>query len=694
MKASNLKYIIYMIFAVSSLLMGCEDYSWVKERYKPSLEYLRLSVSDNSFDFDSKGATDFIGIYSDGGVPWSFTSVPSWLSLIEVEKPQELSYTSYDKYYAIRAEANAEIESREAVFCVSVKKSDLEMKKTITASQSAASSYISFPDYSYSSVEVDGANQSLAIKVDSNIPDLKVELNESWAEVSYNAAAKVITVELQANETDYSRTGTIYVTSEKHDRSARLTIRQLASDITLGGTIDIVSDGGTVKRKIKSDLPWTAKTSYSWIEFSPKSGGAGETEVTINVAPSYSGNKRSGDIYFYFGTTSKDYIRIYQDGRYLNVSPTSITLSADENASDKISIDSDTSWEIATCPEWVSVSKTSGGAGKSTITITAQKNNSLNSRRGTIKIKDSKSGGLGSSVTVTQNGIEFGNQKAIEFSWKASQQPLTVPLPGAWEAAVSDGWISLSEYIGEGEKQLTVSVTRNDNEDLRNGTILFTSEGKSYTIKVVQGGQYLKIASTSGEVIAMGGAISLSYSASFEVKEDIEYQTDAKDWIKVEKEDGTDNKTYKIKVDYNPSINERTAQFKISPIDSDTSEKYTQGVIYSIKQFGRSISADKSAINMFAKGGTSEAVIVTSDGKYSIEKDSKDNWYTLVPNYNNNSFYIVVTENNSSEDRYGNVNLVLKDLPQGEEKILQIEVHQYRSGVNISFDSFEDDTNW
>lgn len=70
------------------------------------------------------------------------------------------------------------------------------------------------------------------------------------------------------------------------------------------------ADGGSQTRTIKSELPWTAQTTYSWIEFSPKSGNAGETAMTITALPSYESDERLGQIYFYFGDTEKKYIGI------------------------------------------------------------------------------------------------------------------------------------------------------------------------------------------------------------------------------------------------------------------------------------------------------------------------------------------------------------------------------------------------
>ncbi len=684
-------YFAISVFAVSSLLMGCsEDVYYAIDKYKLSLEPHSLGIYPRDFEFGNGEEIQTGSVYS--GEAWSFSSVPSWLSLSP-------SSGNSDAEFSITSSPNESVSNREAVFFISNNNTSFKIQHTLTASQTGSSPYIMFPKYSSSTIEIDGKNNKLIIDVDSNIPDITASFSESWGVASYNSDTKTVTVEIQANETSNSRKGIMtlkgtYITSDgEYSKSVSLTISQHSSDVSIleGGYMEFDADGGSQTRTISSDLPWTAKTTYPWIEFSPKSGEAGKSEMKITVLPSYESNERRGQIYLYFGDTEKKYIGITQSGRYLNVSPKKVTLSADENSSDKITIDSNIEWKVASCPEWLSTSQSSGNRGKTSVDILAQKNNSLNSRSGTIILKDSKSGGIESNVTVTQNGLDFGDQTTLEFNWHQSSLPLDIPLPGNWSAAVSDGWISLSDYTGTGEKTITVSVSQNNDEQLRTGTIVFSSEGRTIDVNIIQSGQYLTIESTNGEISAIGGDIQLSVLTSINVKTEIEYQSEIIDWIVIEQ---SDKGTYLIKILYNPSIKDRSAKFKIIPIDTDASDKYSQGVVFTIKQFGRKITSDKSKISMFAKGGTSDIVIINSDGEYSIEKDVNDYWYTLVPNPENNSFYIVVTENTSSTDRAGNIQVRLKNLPQGESLSSQIEVLQYSSDIIIELDPYDEDKEW
>lgn len=683
MKITKIKYVAITAFALASLLMGCSEDVY-EGAYKPSLESHYLSVYPRDFEFGNGEETKTGSITSEN--TWSFSSIPSWLSLTP-------SSGNSDADFSIVSKTNESVSNREAVFYVSTNNTTSKIQRTLTASQTGSSPYITFPEYSSSTITLEGKSDYLIIDVSSNIPDLTATFSQSWASATYNSEAKTVNVEIQANETNATRNGTLTVSSTQYSQNVKLTISQLASGVTVleGIAMSYDADGGSQTRTIKSDLPWTAQTTYPWIEFSPKSGNAGETIMTITTLPSYESDKRIGQIYFYFGNTEKKYIGITQTGRYLTATPNKITLSANDNSSEKLVIDSNIEWEVTSCPEWLTLSQNNGNVGISNITITAQKNNSLNSRSANIVITDSQSGGITSSIAVTQNGLDFGYDTTLEFSWHQSSIELDIPLPGAWNAAVSDGWITLSDYSGSGNQILFVSVSKNESENPRSGKILFTSEGKTIEVVVVQTGQYIKLDNTSSEFSALGGSLSLMVASSMNTSWEIEYPGTEKNWVHVEK---INEEEYAIKIDYNPSSLNRNATFIIRPTDNDVSDIYAQGVKLVIKQSGRTISCETSKISVFASGGTSQTYKISADGKYSIEKMSGDNWYTIVSDTTSQTFYIVVTDNTSNSDRTGHIVLSLSELPNGESVTLDIEVFQYRSGIHITFDDFDDDTKW
>lgn len=679
MKITTVKLVAITSFAIASLLMGCSEEIY-DIAYKPSLESRYLSVYPRDFEFGNGVETKTGSIRSENA--WSFTSVPSWLSLSPLSE-------NYDADFTVTSKTNESVSNREAVFYVSTNNTTSKIQRTLTASQTGSSPYITFPEYSSSTITLEGKSQCLIININSNIPDLTATFSQPWGSASYNSEAMTVNVEIQANETNSSRNGTLTVSSSQYSKTAKLTLSQLASGVTVieGGAMDFDAEGGSQKRTIKSDLPWTAKTTYSWIEFSPKSGNAGETTMTITTLPSYESDKRIGQIYFYYGDTEKKYIGITQAGRYINLSEKTITLSADKGEAKTITVDSNIDWKVTSTPDWVTVTPTNTSVGKNSITISATMNNSLIPRSGTIVIKDAQSGSMSATITVTQEGLDFGDQAVLEFGWKPSSLPLQLSISNKWVAAVSVGWISLSNYSGTGSVDINVSVTKNELDEPREGKIIFTSDGKSLEVLVIQSGQYLLLDSTTGEIGAAGGKIELSVENSVATSYEVEYLSNEQDWVSVSNHEGV----YSMDISANNSISSRTANLVIRATDGDANDRYQQGIKYLISQSGRDISADVSQINMYSKGGTSDEFLIIADGEYSITKGENDFWFSVIHDPEVNTFRIVCAENNTNAVREGYIILSLINLPARETLEKTIKVKQLDYTFSITIDNYEDD---
>lgn len=683
----DIKILISAIVALT-LLGGCrESLPYSTGNFEPSLYNNVLSVTTRDFKFGNGVETKEGRIYTD--YEWEFVDVASWLETTPGSGVSDSSFT-------LTTSANENATERTAIFYLTASAPDGKISRTMTATQAGMDPCIKFPEYEENTIVTNGRAHNLEIDVETNISDLAASFSETWGSARYDSANKAVILTLEENDLTETRMGSIELSSPEYSATAGITISQLAPDVTIieGSSIEFGAEGGVAEKKIVSDKAWTAKTTATWIEFTPQSGEAGETTLKISALPSYDTNSRKGEIYIYFGETEKKYIEITQAGRYLNVSPTEILIPNEEGASEKINVESNVSWDVTSHPDWLTFDRTSGDGGNAVITISAGKNNSLNTRSGTIIIKDSETGSFESRVVVTQDGISFGDQSTLEFNWQSSQQPIIIPFTYTWNAKVSSGWISLSQYTGEGDEEVMVSVTQNDSEEVRTGSVTFESEEGSVSIAIIQQGQYLSISSTSGEISAKGGEIELTISSTIEVEATIEYLTEATDWITTEKVEDT----YRIKADYNPSIMEREALLRLTPTDLEVSDKYSQGVTFHIKQYGRNLSCETSKIKVTVGGGTTPIYRISSDGTYTIEKDPNDDWYTVVPNISKNTFYLVVSENTTGAERQGQISISLTELPEGETFTRVVMVKQLTEGstVNNNFtkEDFEEEEVW
>lgn len=683
MKITDIKSVAITSFAIASLLMGCSEEVY-DGAYKPSLESHYLSVYPRDFEFGNGEETKTGLITSENA--WSFTSVPSWLSLTP-------SNGNSDAAFSVTSAINETISSKTAVFYLSANTSEWNQQRTITASQSAASPCFQFVNLENTSIYLNGESHTLTIDVETNIDDLVTEIYdaESWLSASYQD--KRLTIAVNVNDDGYQRSGRVQLWSSTYSKGGTIYITQYKPNLSFNEitSLSFNAEGGSQNVNITSEIPWFALSKESWIEITPSEGQAGGNQVKITALPSYQSGNRNGKVLFYYkdNQSAVGSISVSQSGRYLKASPSSITLAAEANSSSDINIDSNIGWNIESHPDWVSFSKKNGEAGKSTTTITAEKNNSLNSRSGTIILKDSKSGGIEARVSITQNGLDFGDQTTIEFGWQTSTQSISIPIPNKWTATISDGWISMSQYTGFGATECDVTVSRNDDSEPRTGQIVFTSEDKNIPINIVQNGQYINIESTSGEASALGATIELFFNSSINISPTIEYTSDITDWIGFEK---VSDNTYSLTVKYNPSINPRSASFILMPKDGDVKDEFKNGVRFNIKQFGRDLAVEPSRIILFAKGGTTEMYSIKADGSYSIVKPESLQWFTLVHDSSNNTYYIVAEENKTETLREGHISVSLLDLPYGEEKTIVIQVLQNSIyNTEIIYDDYDDD---
>lgn len=677
--------ILYLtIFSLVILIMASCSEEIYEGAYKPSLESHYLSVYPRDFEFGNGEETKTGSITSENA--WSFTNIPSWLSLTP-------SNGNSDAKFSVASTVNKTLSSRTAVFYLSANAPEWTQQRTITASQAASSPYFQFVNLEKTSIYLTGESHTLTIDVESNIDDLitKIYDAESWLSASYQD--KRLTISVNVNDDGYQRSGRVQLWSSTYSKGGTIYITQYKPNLSFNEitSLSFDADGGSQNINVTSEIPWFASSNESWIEITPSEGNTGDNHIKITALPSYQSGNRNGNALFYYkdNQSAVGSISVSQSGRYLNVSQTSVTLYAEENSSATIELNSNIDWEISACPEWLSVSPQKGNAGVSKITLTAHKNNSLNSRSGTITIRDSMTGAIETSLSIVQNGLDFGDNTTLEFGWQTSSQKLQVPIPNKWNAAVSEGWITLSQYIGTGETTCDITVSRNDSQETRTGQIIFSSEGQNITVSVVQEGQYITVDATSGEIAAMGGSIELQVNTTIDVAPFIEYNDNLADWIVYEK---VAENSYLLTVKYNPSISQRSATFILKPQNSDVKDELANGVKFSVKQYGRNLRVEPSKIIISSKGGTTETYAIVSDGMYSIEKSSECVWFSLVHDNNSNTYYIVATENRTEATREGSIIVSLTGLPEGEAKTVIIKVSQksiYDSEIN--YNDYQDD---
>ena len=693
-------------YTLSSVLVCCaacsDDFSYVEENdFQVGDSPLYLYASE-SMSFGAYGGSEQMSVYSNN--QWSLSSLPSWLT---ADQTSGGTNEYRDTYITFTAEPNTDADTRIGIFSIDVINSCWNYSQDITATQYAAAPYAtlaksSLPpldsfEFTYD-VAVETNCSALSFKRSTYYSDYLPNINDNadWIKsVYYNASASTISFTVEANNTDGSRLAHIYILNEEGSQILdHLSFEQKNSyAYTESKELEIGPDGGVLAVNVVSDTDWSLHSPNSWISTEPMGGHSGTTKVSVNVDATDT-KARQGNIYLSkdsdpYKTCSS--IVVYQNARAITYNTDPSTIASDGNSSISFSFEANGKWEVTDYPSWTRISPTSGEKGSNTITITADENTAIAERSGNISL--GYSGIAIKSFTIKQDGKASGpTETELNCNWKPSTIPLSIVSPTRWNATVSAGWITLSKYTGVGDETVTVSITKNNDEAVRKGTItvMYADGAMSKDVTVTQTGQYLTLSEESGKFSQKGGAISLTASTDFNIEYEIEYPEGIPaDWLTCQISRA--EIPVRISATQNMSGYERTATFRLKAVDDDANQEYRTGIIIPITQMGRTLEASVAKVSSYSTGGTSETCEIYADGNFSIAQ-SNDSWFQLVTI--DNTFYVIFQENNTGEKREGSITITLLDTPEGENFTLSIPVIQYNKDVNFDRDNFGEDEDW
>lgn len=117
-------------------------------------------------------------------------------------------------------------------------------------------------------------------------------------------------------------------------------------------------EGGVVSVSINATVPWTAKSSQSWVTVSPSSGEAGDATVKLSVLKNDANDDRSAEITFTAGTKSATYTLVQSQLNALNIATTEYEVPA-EGGTVEIAVSSNVSYSviIPEAVDWITQTK-------------------------------------------------------------------------------------------------------------------------------------------------------------------------------------------------------------------------------------------------------------------------------------------------------------------------------------------------
>lgn len=661
----NIQFYIISCVIVCLFLVACSDQYKEDGNYSPSITLHYLRPSQTKFDAISSGYDFRFGIES-ASTSWKFTNVQSWFSL----SPHTGS-SSVDVSLSVKENFSADT-SRVAMFYLESADIDWQYKKTMYVSQEAArpSIYVS-----NSSIDFGGSSSSKTIKVTSNCT-WEASSSYTWISLKINRASNELTIEVDSNPSYSYRTGSVRIYFKDVYRS--ITIKQAPSQITTSdATLSVSNVASKVTIELDAESDWTAKVSDSWISVNPDKGPAGINNVEISVLPNETVNERTAYVSFLTAGNQKAQIEIVQEGLYLQTDITSLNFRS-KGETKIVNVYSNTDWKITSFPEWMTVSVSKGSGGNAELEVTAEGNQSLTPRDGTIVIQ--KTGlDLKTFISVEQDAMTLNvDAQKLSFSHKAEETNIDLTADFPWYSSVSDTWITTNPTQGTGDATIKISVTENNSYNERVGTILYSMSEATQSVQVEQDAKFFTIDAKPFNFTSKGGVVTISFATNEKWTARI---TDAASWAKLSAYSGEGSADLILTVADNPSVNKRSTQLIIeTPIG--------QALCVPITQDARYFTVDTQTLTFFAKTSSLD-ITINTDGAFEVT--TSENW--LHVKNNGNIITITVDENESDEDRQATITISLSDLVDGDLSVI-IPVIQIGKVGGFTWESYEDDVDW
>lgn len=663
----KLAHFTYM-FGVASfamLIIGCNDYSDYDDAI-PSLTPRSLSISESNMEYGSEATTKKLTV-SARNVDWLFSGMPEWFSVSPASGNSDCEVDA-----SVTENASTTI-SRNCLVDFAAQNADYPYLLKISVSQSVAAPFV-VVDESDMSLAADGETRTLSVKANFNY---EVNSSASWLNVKKSDNAETLTIVAEYNPTVYSRSAWITISGML---TKKIKVIQTAAGMTTSQTdpLDVECEGGRFTLSLKSDAPWTTSCEdNSWISVTPSNGSVGKSDIVVDVAPNSSTSSRTGYVFFKIGSINTVELKIVQKGIYLEVSDNNVTFDADA-CGRVVNVKSNVEWKILSKPDWInsSIDKAKGDAA---LKLNANENNLTTARNGVVSI-GVEGLSLKRDINVQQSGREFDNLVGtLQFDANPSSKSLSVVTDGNWAASADKAWITLSDAAGKGTADLNVSVSENTTNAEREGLVTVKVGNTEQNVLVSQKAHFLTIEPNSATAIPSTGGSHLIAIAS---DDDWTAATEAV-WLTVSPTSGNGNIDIKVDAADNPSVKERKDSVIITPA-------YAIPVKAVILQKARYLNVNTSAIYLLYRGGESEPVEISTDGKYDIS--TTDSWITIKES--GKTFTVTVPENTTEEKREGKVLIALTGLLDGESKVIEVPVVQYSQFLDPSKGDFTPDEDW
>ena len=630
-----------ILSTVVALFAGsCQEEGHFYENMVSSVTLHTLNLSQYEVDCPSPQGMDFIVNVSSTYTDWEFADIPDWITVTPKSG-------GGDAEVRIAVGSNDKAQNRLGVLSFRSTNSDWHYSAAFTVSQYRAPYTIYVEN---NTLDLEGAAGTANVRVYSNTDTWTAIVPAAMDWCTVQKKDNGIAISVTDNKGNASRSGIIELHTD--DASEFVTVTQRPAGVkSTTERVDFPVEGGMSSFTIDPETAWSIETTYYWIRVSPSEGEAGTRNLILEVNANYSLSPRNGYIYVVISDDNKIEIPVHQAGIELSVSKDTLTVPSSGETC-QLAVNSNLDWKfVDSIPDWISVDPTIGN-GNTQVIVKVNLNNDPVGREAKLWLAPAASD-YRVPLLVKQNGRVFGaDSTSIRFSDQAGTTWFNIKSNGLlWLVNTADNWITLSPEYGTESARITVSVTENTGDSIRVGNIMVVTAGQKENVQVIQTGKFMEISSKALEFGSNGGSSVVSISTSGHWT-----ASASESWIILSAVEGDGNGNITISVQDNPSLTDREGEVTITRNGS------TNPIRISVSQTARYLTVSTDSIQFFESGGTSDPVIVQTDGTYDVE--TSFGWLTIV-RLSQSQFTVTAAENTTSVPRTGTVMVKLTDLTSG-----------------------------
>ena len=346
-----------------------------------------------------------------------------------------------------------------------------------------------------------------------------------------------------------------------------------------------------------------------------------------------------------------------------------------------LSFSSNVAWSATVSANWLTISPSSGEAGKNSVKVEVEENRTGQPRSATITISDKESTRK-VSVTVRQEALKASltvSPESLEFSANKGEEMLNVTSNTDWVITKDAEWITLDSDKGKGLATIAAGVTENTSLTSRTGSItVSTTDGSvKKTVSVRQSGADVIFTIDKNEfnVAAVGESFSVK------VTHNIGYKINSQpDWVKQTGKASSGNvDTYTFNAEANTSTEAREG---VIVFCNDNNEC----VPVTVKQAGANATLSVSPAELtFTANTESKSLDVTSNTAWTAASGAS--WAKLNKTNGSGNAQIAVTaeENTAITQRSATITIKTAD----GKASATVKVTQSAANVIFSVDKNE-----